>query len=190
MLLVGAKGLHKGVREVFGDQALIHRIAVPLDRNRRCQWHKRENVVSNLTDRDHAEKVKQQMEVAYAASTYAEAKERLTGLATDLKASCPVAAASLNEGLEETLTLHKLRIPKPLRDQLWTTNIIESINSRLAHTTLRDGQTRISDNDGLPPHPWRSNNDPSTRSCKTGNGREILIRALKRHQKTIKTNDG
>ncbi len=54
VLLDGAKGLHKGVREVFGDQALIQR----------CQWHKRENVVSKITDRDHAEKVKHQMEAA------------------------------------------------------------------------------------------------------------------------------
>ena len=84
VLLDGAKGLHKGVREVFGDQALIQR----------CQWHKRENVVSKITDRDHAEKVKHQMEAAYATSTYAEAKERLTKLETDLQDSCPAAAAS------------------------------------------------------------------------------------------------
>ncbi len=177
VLLDGAKGLHKGVREVFGDQALIQR----------CQWHKRENVVSKITDRDHAEKVKHQMEAAYATSTYAEAKERLTKLETDLQDSCPAAAASLNEGMEETLTLHKLCIPRQLRDRLRTTNIIESINSRLAHTTRR--VTRWTNSDQR--QRWiaaacleieqRSLN-PIPKDWQW----EILIRALKRHQKTKK----
>ncbi len=63
--------------------------------------------------------------------------EPLTTLIQVLESRCPNAAASLKEGLEETLTLHKLGLPKSLRDRLRTTNIIESVNSRLAHTTRR-----------------------------------------------------
>ncbi len=51
VLLDGSKGLRKGVREVFGDRALIQR----------CQWHKRENVVSKIRDADFAEQVKRQL---------------------------------------------------------------------------------------------------------------------------------
>ena len=54
-----------------------------------------------------------------------------------LEDRCPKAAASLREGLEETLMLHKLGVAKVLRDRLRTTNIIESINGGLAHTTRR-----------------------------------------------------
>lgn len=110
-----SRGLHKGVREVFGDRALIQR----------CQWHKRENVTAKITDRDFAGQIKNDLAAAYAAHTYAQAKEILD-------AHYPQAAASLKEGLEETLTLHKLGIAKQLRDRLRTTNIFESINSRLA----------------------------------------------------------
>ena len=53
-----------------------------------------------------------------------------------LEARCP-KAASLREGLEETLILHKLGVAKLLRDRLRTTNMIESINGGLAHTTRR-----------------------------------------------------
>ncbi len=49
----------------------------------------------------------------------------------------PKTAASLREGLEETLTLYKLGVAKLLRDRLRTTNMIESINGGLAHTTRR-----------------------------------------------------
>ena len=51
VLLDGSKGLRKGVREVFGDRALIQR----------CQWHKRENVTSKITDRDFAEQIKKNL---------------------------------------------------------------------------------------------------------------------------------
>ena len=127
VILDGAKGLRKGVQEVFGDQAIIQR----------CQWHKRENVAGKLNNPDLADQVRKQMEAAYAAQTYTEAKQQLETLIQSLDTQCPRAANSLREGLEETLTLHKLEIPKRLRDRLRTTNIIESINSRLAHTTRR-----------------------------------------------------
>ncbi len=127
VLLDGSKGLRKGVQEVFGDRALIQR----------CPWHKRENVVGKIRDADLAEQVKKELEAAYAAATYAEAKKQLIALIRFLELHCPEAAGSLKEGLEETLTLHKMGVRKSLRDRLRTTNIIESVNSRLAHTTRR-----------------------------------------------------
>ena len=126
MLLDGAKGLHKGVLEVFGDQALIQR----------CQWCKRENVTSKIQDPDVAAETRTKMEAAYAADTYDQAKGQLLTLMETLEDQCP-KAASLREGLEETLTLHKLDVAKLLRDRLRTTNMIESINGGLAHTTRR-----------------------------------------------------
>ena len=80
---------------------------------------------------------KKKMEAAYAADTYAQAKGQLLTLMQTLEARCPKAAASLREGLEERLTLHKLGVAKLLRDRLRTTNIIESINDEFAHTTRR-----------------------------------------------------
>ena len=127
VLLDGGKGLRKGVLEVFGEQALIQR----------CQWHKRENVTSKIQDPEFAAETRKKMEAAYAADTYDQAKGQLQTLMQVLDDRCPKAAASLREGLEETLTLHKPGVPKLLRDRLRTTNMIVSINGALAHTTRK-----------------------------------------------------
>ena len=79
----------------------------------------------------------EKMEAAYAADIYDQAKGQLQTLMQTLEARCPKAATSLREGLEETLTLHKLGVAKLLRDRLRTTNMIESINGGLAYTTRR-----------------------------------------------------
>ncbi len=176
VMLDGAKGLRKGVKEVFGDQALIQR----------CQWHKRENVASKIPHADVAEQVRNEMEAAYAAPTYADAKKKRTALMKRLDARSPAAAASVREGLEETLTLHKLGIPKPLRDQLRTTNIMESVNSRLAHTTRRISRWQNSDQRQR----WVATacldiEKRSLNPIKSDWQLEMLIRALRRHEKTI-----
>ena len=124
IIIDGAKGITKGVRQVFGDTALIQR----------CQWHKRENVAGKTRNKAAAEQVRTRMNEAYAAPTYAQAKRALHTLEQDLEAEGHTrAAASLREGLEETLTLHRLDVQAPLRDSLRTTNIIESVNSLIAH---------------------------------------------------------
>ena len=126
VMVDGAKGIAKGVREVFGDAALIQR----------CQWHKRENVASKIRNKTVAAQVRTRMNQAYAAPTYAQAKQTLDTLVQDLQNQGHAsAAASLREGMEETLTLHKLDVPAPLRDSLKTTNIIESVNSQIAYHT-------------------------------------------------------
>ena len=107
---------------------------------------------------------------------------------TTLDAHYPQAAASLKEGLEETLTLHKLGIAKQLRDRLRTTNIIESINSRLAHTTRR--VTRWSNSDQRQRWISAACLDIEQRSLNPipqDEQWEALIRALKRYDQTKKS---
>ena len=123
VILDGAKGLRKAVQQTFGDQAIIQR----------CQIHKRRNVTRRITNKAAAEQVKKQLQQAWEKDTYTEARGAQHTLLEELKARYPRAAASLEEGLEDTLALHKLGIRKALRDHLKTTNIIENLNSVLAH---------------------------------------------------------
>ncbi len=57
---------------------------------------------------------------------YAAAKQALEGLQRELMHLNPSAARSLGEGLEETLTVHRLQIAAQLRMTLVSTNVIES----------------------------------------------------------------
>ena len=116
----GAKGLHKAVEEVFGHVAFIQR----------CQWHKRANVLSYLPDK-HQEHYKRKIQQAYHKEAYCEAKQELEKIAEELNTINKSAARSLQEGLEETLTLHRLAIPLALRSTFATTNCIENLNSQL-----------------------------------------------------------
>lgn len=116
----GAKGLYKAVRDVFGSYAFIQR----------CQWHKRENVTSYLTKAD-AKRYRRKLQSAYEKETYAEARKELLTIHTELQRLNRSAARSLMEGLEETLTLHRLGLFPELGKSLKTTNCIESVNSRL-----------------------------------------------------------
>ncbi len=119
-IIDGSKGLYKAVREVFGEHAAIQR----------CQWHKRENVTSYLSEKDKP-LYRRRLQLAYEKPTYEQAKEVLTGIHCDLQGINRSAANSLMEGLEETLTLHRLGIFEQLGRSLKTTNSIESLNSQL-----------------------------------------------------------
>jgi transposase-like protein len=112
----GSKGLRKALDEVFGSQAEVQR----------CQWHKRENVVSYLPKADQSE-WRKKLQRAYREPTYEAAKERLMGLHADLQQINRKAARSLQEGLEETLTLHRLGLFEELGRNLKTTNGIENL---------------------------------------------------------------
>lgn len=114
-VLDGGKGLHKAVRDVFGKNAYIQR----------CQIHKRRNVQSYLPQSEQ-KAVKTAMNKAYMEFEYDEAKRKLLLLAKELEFKYPSASASLLEGLEETLMVHKLKIPGLLRATLSNTNPIES----------------------------------------------------------------
>jgi transposase-like protein len=133
VVIDGAKGLRAAVREVFGD--------VPVQR---CQWHKRENVVSYLGLAEQAA-WRRKLQAAYAHPSYADAKRALQRLVRELHVLNASAAASLEEGLEETLTLHRLNIFPELGVSFKTTNLIESVMSRLEARTHRVTHWRTSD---------------------------------------------
>ncbi len=116
----GAKGLHAAVRDVFGAAALLQR----------CQWHKRENVLEYLPER-HRARVRRKLQAAYEPPTYEAAKRALGKVRAELLLLNASAAASVDEGLEETLTLHRLGVFRELGTSLKTTNALESIHARV-----------------------------------------------------------
>lgn len=118
-VLDGSKALAKGVSEVFGENAVLQR----------CQQHKRENVLSYLPKNYHS-LVRQRLNVAWGMTSYSEAKKSLLRVVEYLETISQSAANSLREGLEETLTLHRLNASPGLRKVLSTTNPIESCFSR------------------------------------------------------------
>ncbi|MBN4053222.1 IS256 family transposase [bacterium AH-315-L15] len=122
----GAKGLRKGIQTVFGKQAIIQR----------CQWHKRENVVAYLPKGEQSQ-FRKKLQKAYEQKTYGQAKQKLSSIRKELQLINESAVASLDEGLEETLTLHRLGLFEPLGISLKTTNCIESLNSQLKQYTGR-----------------------------------------------------
>lgn len=120
VIIDGGKGLRAAVRKVFGKLALIHR----------CQWHKRENVIKYLPKSEQSS-MRRRLQRAYQRPTYAEAKAELQRILADLRDRNLSAARSLEEGLEETLTLHRLGCFATLGTSLKTTNCIESILSQV-----------------------------------------------------------
>ena len=117
-IIDGGKGLRAAVRHAFGTSALVQR----------CQWHKRENVVRHLPKGEQAS-WRRRLQRAYQRPTYAEARASLMRLQTELADRNQSAARSLAEGLEETLTLHRLGVFALLGVSFKTTNCLESINA-------------------------------------------------------------
>jgi transposase-like protein len=117
-ILDGGKALHKAVKDTFGKKAVIQR----------CQVHKKRNVLSYLPESEQAN-VSLAMTTAYREFEYGKAKASLELLADNLAYRYPKAADSLREGLEETLTAHRLKLPGLLRQTLSSTNAMESANS-------------------------------------------------------------
>lgn len=130
----GAKGLRKAIQTVFGRQAVVQR----------CQWHKRENVVRYLPKGQQAG-WRQRLQQAYERPTYAEARAALLPLRRELGTINRSAATSLDEGLEETLTLHRLGLFSTLGISLKTTNCLESLLSQVGQVTDRVDRWRTSD---------------------------------------------
>jgi transposase-like protein len=116
----GSKGFLAAIRNAFSGKALIHR----------CQWHKRENVVSYVS-KEEQPFLRRRLQQAYERPTYAEAKRELMKIRKDLEDRNQSAVKSLDEGLEETLTLHRLGVFGVLGRSLKTTNCMESINAMI-----------------------------------------------------------
>jgi putative transposase len=115
-VLDGAKALRKAVRDVLGVDTPVQR----------CVRHKERNVLDHLPERDRPA-VKRRLRRAWADSDHERALEQLRVLAAELDRSHPGAAASLREGMEETLTLTRLGIGGTLRQTLESTNPCESM---------------------------------------------------------------
>jgi transposase-like protein len=114
-VLDGSKALRAAVAEVFGP--------VPVQR---CVRHKERNVLDHLPERDRPA-VQARLRRAWATDNYMLGLDGLNALADELDRSHPGAAASLREGLQETLTLTRLQIGGQLRRTLQSTNPIESM---------------------------------------------------------------
>lgn len=129
----GSKGLIKAIRDKFREYAFIQR----------CRWHKRENVISYLNE-DQAELCKRELQMAYHKTTYKEAKHALMTLHNELTHVNMSAADSLMEGLEETLTIHRLGLFTELGRSFTSTNCIESVMSQVGQYTDKVDRWRSS----------------------------------------------
>jgi transposase-like protein len=117
----GGKGIRKALRDVFGDRAVVQR----------CQVHKVRNVLEHVPEARRAY-VRRQMREAYKSKSDKTAKKLLLQLASWLESNGEdSAAASLREGLDETLTVLRLSLPQTLRRTFSTTNAIENMNGTL-----------------------------------------------------------
>jgi len=114
-VLDGSKALRRAVLDVFDHPVMA-----------RCQLHKTRNVKDHLPQRMRAT-VQERMRTAYHAGSALEAEAQLTTLARELDKTHPSAAASLREGLAETLTVLALDVPPTLARTLRSTNAIESM---------------------------------------------------------------
>jgi transposase-like protein len=114
-LIDGAKALRAGVRKNCGDHSPILR----------CQLHKRRNIVGHFSEIDQPG-WDRRLANAYDLRSYREAKAALLRIQDELKHINPSAARSLEEGMEETLTLQRLKVPVELWKTLSSTNVIES----------------------------------------------------------------
>ena len=122
----GSKALAKAIKDTFGGKAVTQR----------CQVHKKRNVLSHLPDSEKA-RVGRLIGLAYMEFEEDEARRKLNLIQREIRMRYPAAADSLCEGLEETLTVHRLGIPGLLRQTLASTNAIESANSVCAGVIRR-----------------------------------------------------
>jgi len=122
----GSPGLRTAIRDVFGKHALVQR----------CQVHKMRNVESHLP-KSKQKAVKAAMREAYKSTKVETAKRLLHNLARTLEREHPSAAASIREGLDETLTVMALGLPRTLERSFSTTNPIENLNERIRQISKR-----------------------------------------------------
>ena len=132
----GGKALRKAIKDVFGEHALVHR----------CHRHKERNVTDLLPERDRPQ-ILVRIRGAWALENADLAEQRLEQLASELDRTWPDAAASLREGMTDTLTLMRLGITGQLAKTLCSTNPCESMIEIVRYTQRnvkrwRDGDMR------------------------------------------------
>ncbi len=117
-VLDGAKALSKAVKKLFGENAIIQR----------CQIHKRRNVKDKLP-KEHQTRIDKKLSAAYGMNTLEDAKKAVEAVYEELIDLSEPAASSLEEGMEETLTVNRLGLVGSLKRSLVSTNCIESMFS-------------------------------------------------------------
>lgn len=170
----GGKAIRKVIRETWGELALVQR----------CRQHKQANVTDHLP---HAERtfIARKLRAAWSKTDAGAAERELRGLARALEAAHPGAAASILEGLEETLTITRLGLPPSLHRTFKTTNPIESMISIARDATRNVKRWR----DGKMALRWiAAGMLEAERQFRRVNGHRdlhVLKRALERHQEVI-----
>ncbi len=116
VVIDGSKALRAAVNAVLGPRTPVHR----------CVRHKERNVLDHLPERDRPE-VKRRLRRAWARDDHKQALGELQALVAELERSHPGAAASLREGMAETLTVTRLGVHGALKRTLQSTNPCESM---------------------------------------------------------------
>ena len=127
VVIDGAKALRRAVKDVFGESTPVQR----------CTVHKKRNVLEYLSKTDRSW-VSRRMSQAYDENSEQKARTMLLALGDQLQRINPDAAKSLLEGLDETLTVQRLGLPRQVRLSLRSTNIVES-----AHNGVRDRSRNV-----------------------------------------------
>jgi putative transposase len=163
----GGKALRKAITKVWGARALVQR----------CRVHKKRNIEAHVPDRFWPD-VARMLDKAWAEPDYERARKQLVTLAAYLDRIAPDAASSMREGMEETLTVTRLRIDPALAIHLVTTNPIESAFSCVRKLTGRVKRWR----GGLMKHRWCATGlldaDKRFRRIKGFSSMHQLIKAL------------
>ena len=170
----GGKAIRKVIREHYGELAAVQR----------CRKHKLENITGHLPERERTF-IARKVRAAWSGPDAAAAERELRGIARHLESAHPGAAASMLEGLEETLTVTRLGLPSSLLRTFKTTNPVESMISiaRDAHRNVkrwRSGEMALR---------WVAAGmlEAETKFRKINGHRDlhILKRALERHQEVV-----
>jgi transposase-like protein len=166
-LIDGSQRLRQAVAQVFGAAGLVQR----------CQWHKRANVRQSLPKAQQVT-CRRKLPAAYAQPTSAGAQAALARVRKDLQLLNQSAVESLAEGLEETLTLHRLGGAARLGPSLSPTNCLESIFAQVEQRTAKVDCGRTSDQK----HRWMAaallDIEPRLRRIKGYQHLPLLQRAL------------
>jgi putative transposase len=133
----GAKALSKAIRATFGKDSLIQR----------CQIHKARNIMDRLPKELHAS-TRRVLRQAWELDDADKAEKLIRNLARRLEQDRPGVAASILEGLDEILTVVRLKLPMQLRRSLACTNIAENMMGTIRRVTRnvkrwRNGQMAL-----------------------------------------------
>lgn len=173
MLVVtdGAKALRKAVQDVLGSDTPVQR----------CTVHKRRNVLEHLAKSERPW-VSRRLSRAYNLTDAGMARTELLKLVEELRSVNPSAARSLEEGMDETLTVQRLNLPEQLRVSLRSTNIIESANNGVRDRTRNVKRWR----DGLQVERWTAagllESEKSFRRIKGCAHMPVLVTALENYR--------